>query len=122
MEEESNPWSGNDMEHFLQYCCPECEIRCQLKEAFVLHAMEHPKYIDSLKKVTFKEVSTNENYASKIVKSPKNNYELSNKNVKYYISDDLNYSEEEEINTDNSSKELSNLVENTTIELSLIHI
>ena len=54
MEKESNPWS-NDIEHFLQYCCPECETRCHLKEKFLLHAMEHPKYIDSLKKAILEE-------------------------------------------------------------------
>ena len=54
IEKESNPWS-NDIEHFLQYCCPECETRCHLKEKFLLHAMEHPKYIDSLKKAILEE-------------------------------------------------------------------
>ena len=114
MEEEFNPWSENDMEYFLQFCCPECDVKCQLKETFVLHAMEHPKYIDSLEKSTLKEEPIDDNNDPKDLKSPKYNYELSNENVKYLVSDDLN--SEEEIITENTLKELSDLSENTTIE------
>ena len=39
--EENNPWSVADIEHFLYFCCPECEVKDQSKESFIEHAFNH---------------------------------------------------------------------------------
>ena len=44
-----NPWSVENIDEFLQYCCPECDVKYQAKERFVLHAFEkHPMAKDCL--------------------------------------------------------------------------
>merc|ERR1712223_243544 len=48
---EYNPWSVDNLEHFLYYFCPECEIKIsgQEKETFVDHALKnHPKSLECL--------------------------------------------------------------------------
>ena len=50
MEEEQfgSPWSVTNLEEFLYFCCPECEVRDQSKEDFVKHASEeHPPTAES---------------------------------------------------------------------------
>ena len=38
-----NPWSAGNLDDFLYYCCPECDIRDQSKEVFIKHALDnHP--------------------------------------------------------------------------------
>ena len=55
-ELEFNPWSGDSLEQFLYYCCPECEDRCQIPDDFVEHALTyHPKAAIFLKQFTLKE-------------------------------------------------------------------
>lgn len=40
---ELNPWSVEDLDEFLFYCCPECDEKCVSKETFLNHALElHP--------------------------------------------------------------------------------
>ena len=44
MINEENPWSVNDLDVYLFYCCPECDKRDTLKEDFLKHALyQHPK-------------------------------------------------------------------------------
>ena len=44
--DEFNPWSVENLEYFLYYCCPECEEKCQVAENFVAHALTyHPKSV-----------------------------------------------------------------------------
>ena len=44
MDEEFNPWNVENLDDFLQYCCPECEVKHVSKTEFVTHAVdEHPK-------------------------------------------------------------------------------
>ena len=51
---EFNPWSGNDLEQFLYYNCPECEDKCQMPDEFVEHALTyHPKAALFLKQFTY---------------------------------------------------------------------
>ena len=51
-----NPWSVDDIEEFLYFCCPECEERNQSKELFLQHAFnQHPKAKECLQKLTVKE-------------------------------------------------------------------
>ena len=41
---EENPWSVDDLDHFLYFCCPECNEKNQCRELFLEHALnEHPK-------------------------------------------------------------------------------
>ena len=47
MKRTDNPWSVQNLEEFLLYCCPECDDKYESKEPFVIHAFEkHPKAKD----------------------------------------------------------------------------
>ena len=35
-----NPWSVKNLEYFLYFCCPECEIKDKSKEMFIKHALD----------------------------------------------------------------------------------
>ena len=35
-----NPWNVEDLDDFLYYCCPECDLRDQSKIQFLQHALE----------------------------------------------------------------------------------
>ena len=40
---QNNPWSVKNLDEFLYYCCPECDVRNHSKELFLQHAFEnHP--------------------------------------------------------------------------------
>ena len=49
----SNPWSAGNLNHFLYFCCPECDEKNQSQDLFLQHALgEHPKarhYFEKLK-------------------------------------------------------------------------
>ena len=50
-----NPWSVKNIEEFLYYCCPECEVKDQSKESFLKHALDqHPNSKDSIFSLEFK--------------------------------------------------------------------
>ena len=37
-----NPWAVEDgLEHFLYYCCPECDMKHPSREIFLQHAINH---------------------------------------------------------------------------------
>ena len=39
-----NPWSVSNLNEFLYFCCPECDLKDHSKEHFLQHALnEHPK-------------------------------------------------------------------------------
>ena len=38
---EVNPWSVENAEIFLQYCCPECDFKIKEKQDFSKHALEN---------------------------------------------------------------------------------
>ena len=39
-----NPWSVEDVDVFLFYCCPQCDHRSKSKHSFIEHAfIEHPE-------------------------------------------------------------------------------
>ena len=43
-EEVFNPWNVSNVDDFLHYCCPECDVRHDSKTLFINHAIdEHPK-------------------------------------------------------------------------------
>ena len=37
----SNPWFVPELDEFLYFCCPECDVREKIKEKFVIHALDH---------------------------------------------------------------------------------
>ena len=44
-----NPWSVDQLEAFLYFCCPECDIKKKDKNAFLNHAFQnHPEAKDFL--------------------------------------------------------------------------
>ena len=43
MDIQENPWSVKNIEEFLYFCCPECNLKDRSKELFLKHALEeHP--------------------------------------------------------------------------------
>ena len=43
-EEAFNPWNVSNLDDFLHYCCPECDVRHESRTLFINHAIdEHPK-------------------------------------------------------------------------------
>ena len=83
-DDEFNPWSVENLEHFLYYCCPECEEKCQVAENFVAHALTyHPKsvaFLQQFSSVKEEPIEQQEDYddSNTLEKSPdddENNYE-----------------------------------------------
>ena len=38
-----NPWKVENIDHFLNYCCPECDMKQKTKSDFIIHALDaHP--------------------------------------------------------------------------------
>ena len=61
-DDKNNPWSVSKLEEFLYFCCPECDLKDQSKEAFVQHALDHhPKSKDAIQSIYIKEEPINEN-------------------------------------------------------------
>ena len=56
--EMENPWNVEDLDNFLYFCCPECDLKDQSKMQFLQHALEyHPKakeYIQNFKEFIVK--------------------------------------------------------------------
>ena len=51
-----NPWKVEDIDQFLNYCCPECDSKERTKSAFIIHATEaHPKSCEYLPLFDFDE-------------------------------------------------------------------
>ena len=39
-----NPWSVENLDEFLYFCCPECDNKTQSKTGFINHAyLNHPR-------------------------------------------------------------------------------
>ena len=56
MDVDVNPWTVDNLDVYLYYCCPQCEHKSKTKPLFVNHAHTcHPESIESLK---FDEVKT----------------------------------------------------------------
>ena len=39
--EVDNPWNVENLEEFLYFCCPECDLKDQSKIEFLQHALDH---------------------------------------------------------------------------------
>ena len=45
-----NPWSSGNLDEFLYYCCPECDVKDKSTESFLQHALDcHPLSEDYFK-------------------------------------------------------------------------
>ena len=61
MDIQINPWSGKELEEFLYFCCPECNIKDQSKELFLKHALDtHPNARECLFDVNIKTENFND--------------------------------------------------------------
>ena len=50
-ESNDNPWCVDNLNVFLYFCCPECDVKNSSKEFFVKHALEeHPKFKENYEK------------------------------------------------------------------------
>ena len=55
-----NPWKVEDIDQFLNYCCPECDTKQKTKSEFIVHAIDaHPKSRDYLPLYEFEEENDN---------------------------------------------------------------
>ena len=55
-EETENHWAVSAIEDFLQYVCPDCDVKQKVKEDFVKHALsEHPMAAQHLGQLIIKE-------------------------------------------------------------------
>ena len=56
-----NPWNVEDIDQFLNYCCPECDTKQKTKSKFIVHAIYvHPKSRNYLPLIKFEEEKDNE--------------------------------------------------------------
>ena len=39
--DQKNPWIVSEVEQFLFFCCPECDVKDRSKESFIQHALSH---------------------------------------------------------------------------------
>ena len=54
--DEDNPWAFENIEEFLYFCCPECDVKNQSEDLFVMHALEHhPKAKEYIQNYKIKE-------------------------------------------------------------------
>ena len=69
----SNPWNVENLDEFLYFCCPECDLRNSSKVQFLQHALEkHPKAIECVQH--FNEFVINEELTNMIKSEAKNTF------------------------------------------------
>ena len=50
-ERSNNPWEVENVEDFLYFCCPECDVKNHSRDHFLKHAFDqHPKSKEYLEK------------------------------------------------------------------------
>ena len=77
-EDFENPWTVENIEDFLYFCCPECDERNQSKELFMKHALDkHPKSKEPLLKFQVKK-EPSESESPEKINTNDNNFELLN--------------------------------------------
>ena len=95
----NNPWSKGNLEEFLFYCCPECDVRDQSKETFLEHALiDHPHSRPFLQPLQIKEETSDASknlFAVKVEIDDsvgiKNDAEVDNKIELQELNDDNDY-------------------------------
>ena len=51
LERSNNPWEVENVEDFLYFCCPECDVKNHSRDHFLKHAFDqHPKSKEYLEK------------------------------------------------------------------------
>ena len=54
--DDNNQWSVSSVDEFLQYCCPDCDVKEKNKEKFIKHALsQHPLSANYLGEIIIKE-------------------------------------------------------------------
>ena len=60
MADKINPWSVPNIEDFLFFCCPECNTRDKLKDAFIQHGLDcHPDSKEDLLRFMSQDLTEN---------------------------------------------------------------
>ena len=58
---ERNPWEVENVEDFLYFCCPECDVKNHSRDHFLKHAFDqHPKSKEYLEKLAVKKEEMND--------------------------------------------------------------
>ena len=68
---ERNPWEVENVEDFLFFCCPECDVKNHSRDHFLKHAFDqHPKSKEYLEKWAYsiKDELKEENNQNKFIK------------------------------------------------------
>ena len=73
--DEQNPWSVTNIEDFLYFCCPECDVKDQSKELFLKHALDqHPNSKAYLEYLQIKKEIHEEENSTQAEKFQENNH------------------------------------------------
>lgn len=70
-ERSNNPWEVENVEDFLYFCCPECDVKNHSRDHFLKHAFDqHPKSKEYLEKWAYsiKDELKEENNQNKFIK------------------------------------------------------
>ena len=70
-EGSNNPWEVENVEDFLYFCCPECDVKNHSRDHFLKHAFDqHPKSKEYLEKWAYsiKDELKEENNQNKFIK------------------------------------------------------
>ena len=71
LERSNNPWEVENVEDFLYFCCPECDVKNHSRDHFLKHAFDqHPKSKEYLEKWAYsiKDELKEENNQNKFIK------------------------------------------------------
>ena len=61
LERSNNPWEVENVEDFLYFCCPECDVKNHSRDHFLKHAFDqHPKSKEYLEKLEVKKEELND--------------------------------------------------------------
>ena len=100
--EEENPWSVNNLDQFLYFCCPECDERNQCRDMFLKHALDHhPKAKQCLEILQIKEEPYDETYLDiKLLETVEkieqdDNLGMIKSEVDDYIEEEIEYKKED---------------------------
>ena len=71
LERSNNPWEVENVEDFLYFCCPECDVKNHSRDHFLKHAFDqHPKSKEYLEKWAYsiKDELKEENTQNRFIK------------------------------------------------------
>ena len=89
-----NPWSFDNIDEYLFYCCPQCDHRYKSKPSFVLHAFEsHPESKERIKDVGIE--LHQEPLAGYVIKEEVRNSDIDDCDEAYVVNDNEDSSEDD---------------------------